>query len=112
MDNKTDMAILLRVDPWIFRLDGLSLFEKCLLNYVYSWTLQGRCCFTPDDWLAHKFGFQPSDVKTSLELLEFKGYIKINKGITKGLRSLSFVFSDAEDVCLGVNSPEEAFQII
>ena len=111
MDNKTENAILLRVDPWIFRLEDLSLFEKCLLNFIYSFSILNKCCFSPDEWLAHKFGFDPSDVKTTLDLLQMKGYIAISRAYEGGHRSLSFNFSDVADPCTGVNGPEEAYKI-
>ena len=110
-NDRTENAILVRVDPWIFRLEGLSLFEKLLLNYVYSWSIQGRCCFSSDDWLAHKFGFPKGDVFTTLNLLEMKGYIRINRSFQGGARSLSFVFEDAADPCEGSTGPEDIFQI-
>ena len=110
-NDRTENAILLRVDPFIFRLDGLSLFEKMLLNYVYSWSVQGRCCFSSDEWLAYKFGFMASDVFTTLNLLQMKGYIRINRGHGGGARSLSFVFEDAPDACEGATSPEDVFKL-
>lgn len=111
MTNKTEAAILLRVDPWIFRLEGLSLFEKCLANYVYSWSIQQRCCFSSDEWLAYKFGYPVSDIQTTLNLLQMKGYITINRGFLQGARSLSYNFEDQADVCDGITSPEDVFQI-
>jgi len=110
-NDRTENAILLRVDPWIFRLDGLTLLEKILLNYVYSWTIQGRCCFSSDEWLGHKLGFSKGDIFTTLNLLEMKGYIKINRGFQGGARSLSFVFTDAPDPCEGAQGPEDIFNI-
>ena len=112
MDNKTDLPILLRIDPWIFRLEDLTLFEKCLLNFVYSFSILNKCCFSPDEWLAHKFGFEPSDVKTTLDLLQMKGYIAISRKFDGGHRSLSFNFSDVQDPCTGVNGPEDAYKIV
>jgi len=110
-NDRTENAILVRVDPWLFRLEGLSLFEKLLLNYVYSWSIQGRCCFSSDDWLGHKFGFPKGDVFTTLNLLEMKGYIRINRSFQGGARSLTFVFEDVADPCEGSTGPEDIFQI-
>ena len=108
--DQSDHAILLRIDPWIFREEGLSLFEKMLANYVYSWTIQGKCCFVSDEWLGYKFGFTKQEVFTTLNLLQMKGYIKINRGF-QGARSLSFVFSDIGDVCEGQSGPDDIFEI-
>jgi DNA-binding MarR family transcriptional regulator len=105
--DRTENAILLRIDPFIFRLDGLSLFEKMILNYIYSWTIQGRCCFSTSEWLAYKFGFTEGDVNTTLDLLQMKGYIRIKSNPTS--RSLSFVFEDLGDPCEGLTSPGEVF---
>jgi len=111
MDNRTENPILLRIDPFIFRIDGLSLLEKMLLNYVYAWSVQGRCCFSSSSWFGYKFGFTEGDINTTLELLQMKGYIRINKGFEGGARSLSYVFSDAGDVCEGITSPEDVFKL-
>lgn len=113
MNQETsDHDILVRVVPWIMRLEGLSFFEKILLGYVYSWRIQHRCCFSSDEWLAHKFGVTKQDVFTTLNLLEFKGYIKINRAFQGGARSLTFVFEeDIEDPCNGLTGPEDVFNI-
>jgi hypothetical protein len=111
MDNRTENAILLRVDPWIFRIEGLSLFEKILLNYVYSWSIQQRCCFSTDEWMGHKFGFPKNDVFTTLNLLQMKGYITINRAFKGGARSLSFVFTDVPDPCENSTGPDDIFNI-
>lgn len=110
----SDHAILLRIDPWIFKMEGLSLFEKMLLNYVFSWAVQHRCCFSSDEWLAHKFGFSKQEVFTTLNLLEMKNLIKINRGFGGGARSLSFVFGPEdkiEDPCDSSTGPDDVFQI-
>ena len=109
--DQSDHAILLRIDPWIFREEGLSLFEKMLANYVYSWTIQGRCCFVSDEWLGYKFGFSKQEVFTTLNILDMRGYIKINRAFNGGARSLSFVFSDIDDICDGVLGPDDIFEI-
>jgi hypothetical protein len=108
----SDHAILLRVEPWIMRLEGLSIFEKLLLGYVFSWAVQHRCCFSSDEWLAHKFGVEKQDVFTTLNLLQMKGYIKINRAFQGGARALNFVFEeDIPDPCDGLTGPDDIFQI-
>lgn len=112
MNQETsDHAILLRIDPWIFRMTDLSLFEKMLYNYVWSWGVQNRCCFSSDEWLAHKFGFTKQEVFTTLNLLEMKGLIKINRGFSGGARSLSVVMEDFPDTCADSTGPDDIFQI-
>ncbi len=110
-DDRTEAHILWRIDPWIFREEGLSMLEKMLLNYVFSWTIQNRCCFSSDEWIAYKLNLQPSDIFTALNLLKMKGYISINRGFEGGARSLSFTFSDVDDVCKGATAPDDIFQI-
>lgn len=110
-DDRTEAAILWRIDPWIFREEGLTFMEKMLLNYVFSWSIQNRCCFSSDEWLGYKLNVQPSDIFTTLNLLQMKGYIRINRGFEGGARSLSFTFSDVKDVCEGSTGPEDVFQI-
>jgi hypothetical protein len=61
--------------------------------------------------LAYKLNVEVSDIFTTLNLLEMKGYIKINRGFEGGARSLSFTFSDVKDVCEGSTGPEDIFQI-
>ena len=108
----SDHAIMLRVEPWIMRLESVSLFEKLLLGYIFSWRIQHRCCFSSDEWLAHKFGVEKEDVFTTLNLLQMKGYIKINRGFQGGARSLSFLFEEEiEDPCDSSTGPEDIFQI-
>ena len=107
--DRTENAILLRIDPFIFRMDGLTLFEKMLLNYIYGWTIQGRCCFSSSEWLAYKFGFTTGDVDTTLQLLQMKGYINLRVSPSDPtIRSLSFVFEDLEDPCVELVSPGAA----
>ena len=110
-DNRTEAAILWRIDPWIFREEGLSFIEKMLLNYVFSWSIQNRCCFSSDEWIAYKLNVPASDIFATLNLLQMKGYIKINRNFDDGARSLSFTFSDVEDVCKDSTGPEDVFQI-
>ena len=110
-EDRTEAAILWRIDPWIFREEGLSLLEKMLLNYVFSWSIQNRCCFSSDEWLAYKLNFKPNEIFTTLNLLQMKGYIRINRSFQGGARSLSFTFSDVKDVCEGSTGPEDIFQI-
>lgn len=108
----SDHAILLRVEPWIMRLEGLSFLEKLLAGYVFSWRVQHRCCFSSSEWLAHKFGLTKQDVDTALNLLEMKNIIKINKVFQGGARSLTFVFEeDIPDPCDGLDGPDDIFQI-
>ena len=108
----SDHAILLRVEPWIMRLEGVSFLEKLLLGYIFSWRIQHKCCFSSDEWLAHKFGLDKQDVFTSLNLLEMKGYIKINRAFQGGARSLTFLFEEQiEDPCDGLTGPEDVFNI-
>lgn len=109
--DRTENAILLRIDPWIFRLPDLTLLDKMLLNYVYSWSIQNRCCFSSDAWLAHKFGFTEGDIKTTLDLLQMQGYIRINRSFQGGARSLSFVFTDLPDACEGASGPDDIFKL-
>ncbi len=110
-EDRTEAAILWRIDPWIFREEGLTFMEKMLLNYVFSWSIQNKCCFSTDEWIAFKLNVQPSDIFTTLNLLQMKGYISINRNFDNGDRSLSFTFSDVEDVCKKSTGPEEIFQI-
>ena len=64
-DDRTEAAILWRIDPWIFREEGLSFMEKMLLNYVFSWSIQNRCCFSSDEWIASR---SIVDFKVGLDL--------------------------------------------
>lgn len=109
--DTSDHAILLRIDPWVFRMEGLSLFEKMLYNYIWSWGIQNRCCFSSDEWLAYKFNFTQQEVFTTLNLLEMKGLIKINRNFGGGARSLSVVIKDIPDACEGSVGPDDIFQI-
>ena len=108
----SDHAIFLRIEPWIMRIDGISLLEKMLLNYIFSWRIQHKCCFSSDEWLGHKLGFPTQDIFTTLNLLQMKGFIKINRSFQGGARSLTFLFEEEiEDPCEGLTGPDDIFQI-
>jgi hypothetical protein len=76
-NNTSDHAILMRIEPWIFRLEGLSLLEKLCFSYIWGWSISNRCCESDTEWLGYKLGFTPNDIRTTLTLLEFENWIQI-----------------------------------
>ena len=106
----SDHAIMFRVDPFIFHMTDLSLLEKILLNFIFGWAVQHKCCWTSNEWLGHKFGFAPEDIKSTLELLQVKGLITIDYSYEAGKRTLNFVFDEPiPNPCDGQTGPEQAF---
>jgi hypothetical protein len=106
----SDNAIMFRVDPFIFHMTDLTLLEKILLNFVFGWAVQHKCCWTSNAWLGHKFGFSAADIKSTLELLQVKGLITINYDYPEGNRTLNFVFDETiPNPCDGLTGPEQAF---
>ena len=104
----SDHAIMLRVDPFIFHMSDLTLLEKILLNFIFGWAVQAKCCWTSNAWLGHKFGFSAEDIKSTLELLQVKGLITINYGYANDQRTLNFVFDEhIPNPCHGIQGPED-----
>lgn len=110
MSTQSDHAIMLRIDPWIFRLD-LTLEEKMLLNFIYSWSIMNKCTSIDEDWIAYKFNWEASFVLLQLDLLKMKGYIRLKQSETTGARLASFIFSDVADPCEDLEEPESIIQI-
>ena len=44
--------ILMRVDPFIWHNDELQYPEKLLINVVFGFTLENKCCHLADTWFA------------------------------------------------------------
>lgn len=71
--------ILLRIDPFIWNDSSLNYPEKIILNFIFSWTVQKKCCHVSNDWLANAFGWEPSFVAEVISLLHQRGWINVER---------------------------------
>lgn len=90
--------ILLRVDPFIWNDSSLTLEQKIILNLIFSFTIQGKCCFLSDAWISTKFGFQESLVRDIIKTLERNGWIRVRyaPGVA---RTLAIIIPGEQDPC-------------
>lgn len=98
--------ILLRVDPFIWHNEHLNYPEKLILNIVFGFTMDNKCCELSDTWFANKFGWTPQFVREVIDLLRIRGFLRVNQ-IEVGagyVRGLSVPMSDRECPC---NIPEQ-----
>jgi hypothetical protein len=96
--TQSDLPIMVRIEPWIFRLEGLSLLEKLLMSYIFGWSVFNKCCVNTPEWLAYKFGFTPQEIETTLSLLQMSGHIEMSKG-SDGNLSLWVIIEGVESPC-------------
>jgi hypothetical protein len=90
--------ILLRVDPFIWNDTSLSIEQKIILNLIFSFTIQGKCCFLSDAWISTKFGFQETLVRDIIKTLERNGWIRVRyaPGVA---RTLAIIIPGEQDPC-------------
>lgn len=91
--------ILLRIDPFIWCDTSLNYPEKIILNFIFSWTIQDKCCLATDEWLAYKFGWEPDFVNQVITLLEQRGWIKITPADWQHPRRMSIYIPGNECPC-------------
>jgi hypothetical protein len=73
----TEGYILLRIDPQIWHDGSLNYPEKIILNLIWGFHVQGKCCLVTDDWIASKFGMDYSLVREVIKMLTTRGLVNI-----------------------------------
>lgn len=91
--------ILLRVDPFIWRDDSLNVNEKILLNFVFSFTIENKCCDVPSDWIADRFGWTERFVDEMIQMMIMRGWLFVNKEFG-GVRKMSIAIPGHLNPCL------------
>jgi len=91
--------ILLRVDPHIWNDQSLNYPEKIILNLIYGFTAQGKCCLVGNDWIADKFGMDVFLVRDIINMLAARGFIKVYPGTAGSYRRMSINIPGEPDPC-------------
>lgn len=95
MDNG---YIFLRIDPHIWADESLNYPEKIMLNLVFSFTVQGKCCTITDSWVASKFGWPTNFVSELISILRLRGWLNVSHG-PFGDRFISIMIPGETDPC-------------
>ena len=91
--------ILLRIDPFIWRDESLNIPEKILLNFVFSFTIEGKCCDVETSWIAHKFGWSIQFVNEMILMMVIRGWLYVNEN-SEGTRFMSINIPGHTNPCL------------
>ena len=92
--------ILLRVDPHIWNDQSLNYPEKIILNLIYGFTAQGKCCYVSNDWISAKFGIDPNLVGNIIGMLKTRGFINVTPGSAGEPRRMCINIPGEPDPCL------------
>ena len=96
MDNS---YILLRIDPLIWQDQSLTYPEKILLNLVFQFTAEGKCCELTDEWIANKFGMEIQFVGQMVSMLMLRGWINVSPQTIHQPRKLSINIPGFKNPC-------------
>jgi hypothetical protein len=92
--------ILLRIDPHIWNDQSLNYPEKIILNLVYGFTAQGKCCLVSDDWISAYFGIDSSLVSNVISMLSARGFLCVIPGTAGQPRKMCINIPGEPDPCL------------
>lgn len=94
-----DGYILLRVDKFIWADPDLNYPDKIVLNFIFSWSIQEKCCFASNDWIASKFGWDPKFVDQIIGILQIRGYVNVIEADWQYPRRLSAILPGYKNPC-------------
>lgn len=94
-----DNYILLRIDPHIWNDRSLNYPEKIILNLVYGFTAQGRCCLVSDEWISQYFGIELKLVEDVIKMLAIREIINVTPGEAGHTRKISINIPGEPDPC-------------
>ena len=77
-----------------------NMEEKLIVSYIWSWQVQGKCCFASDDFLAEALGTNPFTIRTIILSLEKRNKITITRASASTARMLSMKKYDGVDPCV------------
>ena len=92
--------ILLRVDPHIWHDQSLNYPEKIILNLIYGFTAQGKCCFVSDEWISAKFGIDLNLVRSVIQMLKVRQFINVTEPTAEYPRRMCINIPGEQDPCL------------
>lgn len=92
--------ILLRVDPHIWNDESLNYPEKIILNLIYGFTAQGKCCFVSDEWITAKFGIDLNLVRSVIQMLRIRQYITVEDASADSPRRMSINIPGEPNPCI------------
>jgi len=95
----SDTYILLRIDPFIWRDESLNIPEKILLNFVFSFTVENRCCDVDTSWIADRFGWNPQFVNEMINMMALRGWLYVERK-SDGTRLMSINIPGRNNPCL------------
>lgn len=96
----TEGYILLRVDPHIWNDESLNYPEKIILNLIYGFTAQGKCCMITDEWISAYFGIELKLVASILQMLRIRQYITVTEASAGSPRRMSINIPGEPDPCV------------
>lgn len=94
-----DSYILLRIDPFIWRDESLNIPEKILLNFVFSFTFENKCCDVPSAWIADRFGWTTQFVNEMIQMMALRGWLYVERRLD-GTRLMSINIPGQTNPCL------------
>lgn len=90
---------MLRIDPILWKDDSLNYPEKLIVNYIWAWQAQDKCCFVSNQFLADAFGWEPGFVNDVITLLKSRSWVNVRYPLGGGTRMLSINLPGQPDPC-------------
>ena len=78
----------------------LSLEEKLIVSYIWSWQVQDKCCFASDDFLGEALGIPTPEIRKTILSLASRNKITITRATSSTARMLSMKQYDGIDPCV------------
>ena len=77
----------------------LNLEEKLIMNYIWGWQVQDKCCFASDEFLSGMIACTELKTRGLINGLANRGRIKIHTAPGSNTRMLSIHVQGQEDPC-------------
>ena len=78
----------------------LNLEEKLIVNYVWGWQVQNKCCFASDEFLGEIICCTPIKTRGLINGLANRGKVKITHAPDTTARMLSIPIQGEPDPCV------------
>lgn len=86
----------------------MTLREKYLVSYIWSWQEQCKNCFASDEFLSSLLSLSPGDLHKLLNDLQKRRILKINYGSNRMLQVITpDNYTDCEE-----NDPRDIFEFL
>ena len=76
-----------------------TLEEKLIVSYIWSWQVQGKCCFASDVFLGKALGIHEHSINKTILSLGKRNKITITRASSSTARMLSMKHYDGVDPC-------------